>query len=248
MSYIVAEVKLGSWSAPLPVGCFRTDIQEGDEVVVKKEDGALEIGHVFNVSYKNFNCKHTVECLVSETSLRGGSFTLPEGDSLFHKGMTRDEDLESKLDESGWVHCRVASKIGQSAYMWVNATRTTLISFERGFKKSTGINVQIWRGRPDVEMSSNNVLQVRPPASKVIWLPYCDSHYNLLERTAGFACEFQKKRSRQRTRGIQRKQSKRLEPDEGYTINDIYDAVSDGESGKVYLSDGVYIDENGDWS
>ena len=248
MSYIVAEVKLDSWSSPLPVGCFRTDIQEGDEVIVKKDNGLLEIGHVFEVSYKNFNCKYTVECLVSEAHLKGSEVILPKGVSLFHKGMTRDEDLERRLDEFGWVHCRDATKIAHFAYMWVNATRTAIISFKSGFKKSKGISVQIWSGRPDIEMSPNNVLRVRPPESKAIWQSYHDSKYNVLERTADFAREFQKVRPQPRVREIQRSQSTRRDPDEGYTTKDIYDAISDGGGGRVYLNDGVYIDENGDLS
>jgi hypothetical protein len=249
MSYIIAHVQTDNWTKPLQVNCFRNDIQGGDEVVVKMEDGTLERARVFKVCFQNWNkCKHTVECLVSEATLDGDVVVLPEGGSLFHKGMTRDEDLERKLDEFGWVHCRDANKIAQPAYMWVNKSRTALISFRRRNEKSKGIDIQIWRGQPDVEMSSNNVLRVRPPACRVIWQPYHDSPYNILERTADFASEFQKDRQPPRVRGTHRKQSTSREPDEGYTTKDIYDDNSDGEGGKVYLGDGVYIDENGDWS
>ena len=35
---------------------------------------------------------------------------------------------------------------------------------------------------------------------------------------------------------------------EGYSTKDIYDAISDGDGEKVYLSGGVYLDKNWEWA
>jgi hypothetical protein len=244
MSYIIAHVKFGNSPQSYPVNCFRDDIQDGDEVVVKMIDGALKYARVFGVSYLHWDCKHTVECLVSEATVMGDDITLPEGDPLLHKGMTRDEDLKRSLHETGWVQRGVTNKVHRLAYMAVNTNRTALILFRKN-----GIDVQILSGQPHGEMSSNNVLQVTPSAGNFIRQPYRDSPYNVFERTAVFAKEFQEEsitnpedmlenRNQPRVRRTQDRRSRE------YGLDDIYDAMG-GEGEPVYLSDGVWLSATG---
>ncbi|WP_210235239.1 hypothetical protein, partial [Mesorhizobium sp. M2D.F.Ca.ET.206.01.1.1] len=68
MSYIVAFVRFAPEETLYPVNCWRSDVKEGDAVVVrmKTRGDILKRAEIAYLAYLNWNCANTIECLASE--------------------------------------------------------------------------------------------------------------------------------------------------------------------------------------
>lgn len=247
MSYIIAHVSFDRSGKTYPVNCLRTDIQIGDDVVVKMKDGALKWANVADLNFLNWNCQNTIECLAKEADFTGGSITLPPGASLSVRGLARTYDLAVHLYKIGWVPRRTASKMYRMAYSSANRSQTALI-----LMRKNGIDVQIINGVPDEEQRPNSVLSISRSDGPFIGQPFHGSRDNILERTACFAEAFLRNADDLEAM-VQPIQSEKAlpkpPPKARVQDDDLYSALG-GSGEPIYLSDGVWLTSDGgahDW-
>lgn len=66
MSYIIAFVSFEDSTKEFPVQCFRTDIKQGDKVIVRRADQKLRPALVKDLKYLNWDCSGRIECKSDE--------------------------------------------------------------------------------------------------------------------------------------------------------------------------------------
>ncbi len=182
MSYIIAHVAFDQKGETYPVNCYSDDVVIGDDVVVRKKDGALKWARVADLNYLNWNCGNTIECLGREATSTRDGIVLPPGESRSVRRMTRPVDLAMHLNGIGWIRRRPANKAYRVAFTAVNERSTGLILLRKN-----GIDVQILPGLPDEEMKRDSLLRTSRLASPFFEQGFERSQQNVLKRMAAFA-------------------------------------------------------------
>lgn len=141
MSYIVIFAKFPESDSEYPVGCFRTDLSPGDEVLIRISDRSLKPGLVLSVEYLNWNCKAFIECKVSESSLNSKGFLEPPSNSPVHIGLATHEALASLLSRNGWIRTK-KTNVHEFVFIYSNKTQAARILLRRN-----GIDLQILEER-----------------------------------------------------------------------------------------------------
>jgi len=230
-----------------PVNCLRTDIEVGDEVVVKMNNRPLKWARVDDINYLNWDCQNTIECLASEATFTAEGIALSPGESLSIKGLARPYELAVQLFKMGWLPRRAASKMYRKAYSAVNQTQTALI-----LMRKNGIDVQIIDGLPSEEVKPNSVLSISRTDGPFIGQPFHGSRHNILKRTASFAEAFLRDATGLEEMITPLKTTKVLPSPPPRTRSgedDLYSALG-GSGEPIYLSDGVWLSLGGgahDW-
>lgn len=247
MSYIIAHVAFDRSGKTYPVNCLRTDIQIGDEVVVKMKDGPLKWAQVMDLNYLNWSCQNTVECLAKEARFTSDGIDLPPGGYQSVNGLAQPYDLAVHLYKIGWLPRRAASKMYRMAYSATNQSQTALI-----LMRKNGIDIQIIDGLPAEEQRPNSVLSTSRSDGPFIGQPFHGSRDNVLERTANFAKAFLSNEDKLEAmvEPIQTdKVLPKLPPRIREQDDDLYSALG-GSGEPIYLSDGVWLTSGGgkhDW-
>lgn len=139
MSYIVAFVRFAPEETLYPVNCWRSDVKEGDAVVVrmKTRGDILKRAEIAYLAYLNWNCANTIECLASEAE-----FTLhgifPPNPPRLHQGVNRPVDVWNVIREFGWRLHRTSSR----TYKFACSARNTSSICYLFFRKN-GVDIQI---------------------------------------------------------------------------------------------------------
>src|SRR5688572_4708157 len=104
MTYIIAFVTFDKGDGKYPVNCLRTDIKEGDAVVVRMntKGGELKWARVIGVEFLNWDCQNIIECLASEAQFGPEGITLPPNCPVI-KGISRPYDVHVHLYGTGWI-------------------------------------------------------------------------------------------------------------------------------------------------
>lgn len=139
MSYIVAFVHFPESKDLYPVSCWRSDIKEGDAVVVRMESrgDALKRADVAYLAYYNWNCANWIECLWSEAKLTRDGIILPNPPRR-HNGVNRPVDVWNVIKEYGWRLHRVRSRTYKFACSARNATSVCYLFFRKN-----GVDIQV---------------------------------------------------------------------------------------------------------
>lgn len=137
MSYIVAFVSALDSRKEFPVQCFRTDLVEGDEVVIRRGDGQLARATVVQLKYLNWECKGQIECRVSEACLEADrNIVLPKGAPLVYGASTHGALIEA-LRALGWISMKSKQRMYRAILANTNTTSTSYI-----FVRKNGIDIQ----------------------------------------------------------------------------------------------------------
>lgn len=247
MSYIIAHVVFDNTGKTYPVNCLRTDLQIGDEVVVKMNNRPLKWARISDINFLNWSCQNTIECLASEARFSEGGIVLPPGETRSIKGLTRPYDLSVNLYKIGWVPRRAANKMYRMAYSATNQRQTSLI-----LMRKNGIDVQIIDGLPAEGITPNSFLSTSQGDGPFIRQPFHGSRDNILERTFKFAQAFLGNVENLETMVEPIPTSKALPtapPKVRDREDDLYSALG-GDGEPIYLSDGVWLTSDGrakDW-
>lgn len=247
MSYIIAHVVFDNTGTTYPVNCLRTDLQIGDEVVVKMNNRSLKWARISDINFLNWNCQNTIECLASEASFTKDGIFLPPGKTRSVEGLARPYDLAVFLYAIGWLPRRAISKMYRMAYSATNRRQTSLI-----LMRKNGIDVQIIEGLPTKEIAPNSALSTSQSDGPFIRQPFHGSQNNILERTAKFAQSFLQNAEDLEAMVEPIQTSKALPkppPRVRDREDDLYSALG-GHGEPIYLSDGVWLTSDGgthDW-
>lgn len=139
MSYIVAFVRFGPKESLYPVNCWRSDVREGDVVVVrmKTRGDTLKRAEVAYLAYFNWNCANTIECMASEAEFTSHGI-VPPNPPRIHQGINRPIDVWNVISEFGWRIHRTRSRTYKFACSARNASSVCYLFFRKN-----GVDIQI---------------------------------------------------------------------------------------------------------
>lgn len=139
MSYIVSFVRFSPQEPVYPVNCWRSDVNEGDFVVVRMNSrgNTLKRAEVVHLAYLNWKCANSIECKASEASFTPHGIETPNPPKV-HQGVNRPIDSWNVIREFGWKLHRTTSKSYKFACSARNASHVCKLFFRRN-----GLDIQI---------------------------------------------------------------------------------------------------------
>ena len=139
LSYIVAFVRFAPNESPYPVNCWRSDVREGDVVVVrmKSRGDACKRAEVVHLAYLNWRCANSIECIASEAQFTPHGIIPPDPPRM-HYGVNRPVDDWNVIRVLGWRNHRTRSKTYQFACSARNDSFVCYMFFRRN-----GVDIQI---------------------------------------------------------------------------------------------------------
>lgn len=236
MSYIIAFVRFGETEMDYPVECFRTDIKQFDEVMVRVSNSTLKSAIVERIAYLNWNCKGRIECKVSESSAQLAKTF----------GLATAQATVDHLRLSGWIPLKPVSKQYQIGVTHCTYTQTANIYF-----RANGVDLQIMSGRRASTPKPFSRVSFSVGEGRVVRHFLSQTTFNLYEGIARFADSFLSnernldryfKSVGSRDKATQEVKNRMLrgDPEAEMSLRRALAGCEDG-MGKIYLSDGVYI-------
>lgn len=242
MTYINAFVVLDRTGRDYPVNCLRADVGVGDRVIITNSDGEARIGRVVRLEFHNWNCRWTVRCLAAEADFENGRVYIDLSVPI-KVGLVELYDVPRHLAATGWRRRSLVSRQFKVGYSLANASHTCHI-----LVRANGFDVAFSEGAitpSELEKPlsfSHGDRRVRHSLN--------ESGINLIAHMVAFADAFRANAADIETFLVRIGSSSKKMPavqKEDTTMQDIYDAVSDGYGGAAYLGDGVYLTADGRW-
>lgn len=139
MSYIVAFMRFDGKDELYPVNCWRSDAKEGDFALVRinTRNGILRRAEIAHLSFYNWKCANSIECLADEAEFTPQGIILPQP-SRMHQGINRPVDVWNLLKPGGWRLHRSNGTTYKFACSLVRHGRYCTIRFRKN-----GIDLQI---------------------------------------------------------------------------------------------------------
>lgn len=247
MSYIIAFVQMQNTEGDYPVECLRTDIQSGDAVMVRLHDQRLRHATVLRTAYLNWDCKGRIECLMSE-AIRDvdGSF-LPPTDAPKVVGLSTMDAIVAHLRQHGWSPLRPNSKAYRYGLTHSNTTQTANIFFRKN-----GVDLQLLPERQKVRPAPFARTVVSLAEGRCVKHFLSQTTFNLYEGIARFSQAFLAntndydrffKSVGSSDRASSTVSNRIAMANNGEDAGDLRSALRGCEdgSGRIYLSDGVYL-------
>ncbi len=255
MSYIIAFISFEDSTREFPVQCFRTDIKQGDKVIVRRTDGKLRPAIVQNLKYLNWDCNGRIECKADEIEHRSnGEIVLPKGAPLVY-GVSSSDVFIKGLKSHGWVPVKSKRRQYRTVLGFANKSNVAYI-----FVRKNGIDIQMLPRVDNQIVKPYSMHEISFNEGKMVQHFLAHTTFNLFEGILRFSKSFIENeadleryfipqgRSDKRTEEL--KQQAREKQASRNEMLDIYDACSDGDGGPAYLGDGMWISSDGglhDW-
>lgn len=162
MSYIVAFVRFAPKEDLYPVNCWRSDVKEGDVVVVrmKTRGDTLKHAEVAYLAYLNWDCSNAIECMAREAEFTPHGI-FPPNPPRIHQGINRPVDVWNAIREFGWRLHRTRSRTYEFACSACNASSVCYLFFRKN-----GVDIQIM-DLASVPGKGDDVLSFSPTVGNV---------------------------------------------------------------------------------
>ena len=256
MSYIIAFVQFVPSGDTYPVECFRTDVSEGDAVLVQLPKRLLTQAAVHQVRYLSWTCVGRIRGKVSEAEqAQDGYWSLRDCPAVV--GMATNEVFVAELKRRGWIpmkrgHVHMATL--------TNSNKTTSANI---LVRRNGIDLQMLPGRRSSLPRPFSLSQESVTEGRFVRHYFSHTTFNLYEGVLRFADTFMsdevnydrffksvgqgdrrnealKEASKlQRELDSQRKRDSNDEFDVDYYIE------SNGGGDRAYLGDGMWVTSGG---
>lgn len=185
MSYIVAFIAFPGSGKEFPVQCFRTDVTQGEEVVVRRVDGRLKLATVVRCQYLNWECNARIECKRVEAIFSNdGSITLPKG-SPISVGLATSKNFAIALRSLGWVQLRSRRRIYQAIYFTENKSSISYV-----FIRKNGIDIQVISKQEGESVNPSGWYERSFTEGKLVRHTLAHTTFNLYEGVLRFANSF----------------------------------------------------------
>lgn len=185
MSYIIASVTFPESSQVFPVECFRTDLNAGDKVIVRRKDGKLRHATIIRLEYLNWDAKARIECRLSEASVNDDDLiTIPKGCPI-RIGIATQDDLIKELRRKGWARLKPSKMHLRMVFARSNNRFEAYIFFRKN-----SIDIRIYP--IDIKREIKPFSEYSRPKTKGQSVTHYLSHntFNLLEGVYRFARSF----------------------------------------------------------
>ncbi len=259
MSYIIAFVQLTASGPTYPVECFRTDMKVGDAVLVEFPNRPITPASVVQVRYLNWNCSAKVRCKVTEaTKDDDGEWSLRNCPLVV--GLTTRESLIIELKRRGWVSLR-PSRMHRAPLTNSNTTASANILL-----RTNGVDLQILSAKRASLPRPFSLNQESVTEGDFVRHHLAHTTFNLFEGILRFANSFMAdegnyerffksvgasdKRTDELKEEAKRQRIGRADGELDNAMSDYYATVSDGSGDPVYMSDGMWLGDDGrlhDW-
>ena len=250
MSYIIGFIEFEDSSTDYPVECFRTDLQPGDRVLVRIDNGKLKPGIVTRLEYLNWNCKGRIECPIAEALVGDDGVLSPPPGSPISVGLASAQPVIARLKSEGWVPLKSSQNMHRSILSNSNSTQSANILFRRN-----GVDFQILPKRHDVAPRAYSYLKHAVTEGRVVRHFLARTTFNLYEGVLRFSQSFMSNEgnydrffnpvgSRDKTTA---ELKNRLRLARGNDEDDPEDSLRsvlagcEDSMGRIYLGDGIYI-------
>lgn len=255
MSYIIAFITFENPTKKFPVQCFRTDIKQGNQVIVRRADGKLKPAIVQDLKFLNWDCNGRIECKLDEVEYSSnGDIILPKGSPLIY-GISTPDVFIRELKSHGWVPVKTKRRQYRAALGFVNNYNAAYI-----FIRRNGIDIQLLPRADSKVLNPYSMHEISFTEGKMVQHFLAHTTFNLFEGILRFSKSLienemdldryfiSQGRSDKRTEEL--KQQARKKQASRDDMLDIYSACSDGNGGPAYLGDGIWISSDGglhDW-
>lgn len=139
MSYITAFVRFSESDPLYPVNCWRSDVVEGDAVVVRLNSrrGQLRRAVIEYLAFLNWKCANEIVCHADEADFTpDGIFLLATAKQ--HVGINRPIDVWNDLKRLGWRIHQTRSKTYKFACSSRNKSKFCCLFFRKN-----GVDIQV---------------------------------------------------------------------------------------------------------
>lgn len=241
MSYIIAFVRFNESELDYPVECYRTDIKPGEEVVIRLANSVLKPATVIRIAYLNWDCKGRIECKRSEAKSKKLSPEYRPDIAEITLGLTTIDSMMLQLRKTGWTPLKPVSKQFRIAATHANNTDTANIFFRKN-----GVDLQILPGRPHAAPVNFSRINVSLSEGRVVRHFLSQTTFNLYEGINRFAASFLANEDnydrffKSVGSSDRAKQEVKNRVEDRMTLREALAGCEDG-SGRIYLSDGIYI-------
>jgi len=253
MSYRVAFVKFPKSDNLYPVNCHRGDITAEDLVYVTMPQKRIhKKAKVHSVEYLNWKCRNTIYCLERELIYvsKSDSYRIERQSTgvRFHTA----QDLISFLSKKGW-NKGIPRARNYRLFLWIdNKERTAKLRFH-----GQGIDIQVFDEHNSLRVQEDGKISIDMWSGKIVTHRYYLSEVCMFEFIAEFATKFtaneditkfmtqigSNKAKRSKTLGYPN--SDNSEEDNGLSLSELYNILSDGGDQPAYLGDGMYLGSDG---
>lgn len=255
MSYIIAFVSFSKPEQAFPVNCYRTDLNVGDEVIIRRSDGVLRMAAISKIQYLNWECRGRLECKKAEAVItEDGEIILPKIPKAYF-GISTSEIFAQSLKRQGWAPLKAKHKMYKAIFAFKNKNSVAYI-----LSRKNGIDIQIVPKKDSVPIKPYSYFESSLSKGKVVRHALAHTTFNLFEGVLRFASSFQNNEKNldryfvpQGSTDKRNDQLKLQAREIEYARNemlDIYEACSGGGDGPAYMGDGLWVSSNGrvnDW-
>jgi hypothetical protein len=185
MSYIIAFISYSGSDKEFPVQCFRTDLEKGDEVFVRRADGEVRTATIQKLEYLNWDCNGRIECRLDESSLDANkNILLPKGSPLV-SGMSTHDMFVRALKSVGWVPIKSRQRMYRSVLANTNNSSTSYI-----FVRKNGLDIQVLPRTDEDPIKPYSFYEGSFTEGRVVRHSLAHTTFNLFEGVLRFSTSF----------------------------------------------------------
>lgn len=165
--------------------CFRTDLNAGDEVIVRRADGKLSNANITELRYLNWECSGRIECRKAESAVDSeNNILLPKGSPLVY-GLSTPEVFIRALREIGWVPVKSKQRMYKAILANLNETHVAYI-----LVRKNGLDIRMFFRSENDELIPYSLYERSSSDSKQVRHALAHTTFNLYEGILRFSNSF----------------------------------------------------------